>query len=77
MKAIGFMFDTMIFDKILDEKIEIPQDKKYYVTHIQYDEILNIPMNKKERGERLLKIFNKVPKEVIATRRRSCRGISL
>jgi restriction endonuclease S subunit len=64
---LGFMFDTNIFDKILDEKIELPKNLKYYVTHIQYDEILNIPMDKKERGERLLKIFNKIPKEVIAT----------
>jgi restriction endonuclease S subunit len=64
---LGFMFDTNIFDKILDEKIELPKNLKYYVTHIQHDEILNIPMDKKERREKLLKIFNKVPKEVIAT----------
>jgi restriction endonuclease S subunit len=64
---LGFMFDTNIFDEILDEKIELPKNLRYYVTHIQYDEILNIPMNKKERREKLLKIFNKVPKEVIAT----------
>jgi len=64
---LGFMFDTNIFDEILNEKIELPKNLKYYVTHIQYDEILNIPLDKKERREKLLKIFNKVPKEVIAT----------
>jgi restriction endonuclease S subunit len=64
---LGFMFDTNIFDEILNEKIELPKNLKYYVTHIQHDEILNIPMDKKERREKLLKIFNKVPKEVIAT----------
>jgi restriction endonuclease S subunit len=64
---LGFMFDTNIFDEILDKKIELPENLKYYVSHIQYDEILNIPIDKKERKEKLLKIFNKVPKEVIAT----------
>jgi restriction endonuclease S subunit len=64
---LGFMFDTNIFDEILDEKIELPENLRYYVTHIQYDEICNIPIDKKERREKLLKIFNKVPKEVIAT----------
>ncbi|MFH7835685.1 MAG: hypothetical protein QXL51_03730 [Candidatus Aenigmatarchaeota archaeon] len=67
MKDVGFMFDTNIFDKILDGKIELLPNQKYYITHIQYDEICNIPEEKRERREGLLKTFNKVPKEVIAT----------
>jgi restriction endonuclease S subunit len=64
---LGFMFDTNIFDEILDKKVELPENLKYYVSHIQYDEILNISIDKKERKEKLLEIFDKVPKEVIAT----------
>lgn len=65
--VLGFMFDTNIFDRILDGEIELPQNLKYYVTHIQYDEICKIPDRKRERREKLLKVFNKVPKEVIPT----------
>jgi len=65
--VLGFMFDTNIFDKILDGEIELPQNLNYYATHIQYDEICKIPDRKRERREELLKVFNKVPKEVILT----------
>ena len=65
--TLGFMFDTHIFDEILDGKVELPKNLRYYVTHIQLDEIFNMPEDKKERKEALLKLFNEVPKEVIAT----------
>ena len=63
----GFMFDTNIFDKVLDGKIDLPRGLKYYVTHIQFDEIQNMPDGKKERREKLLKLFRLIPKELIAT----------
>ncbi len=65
--TLGFMFDTNIFDKILDGKVELPKGLPYYVTHIQYDEILNMPESKRERREKLIKTFRKVPKEIIPT----------
>jgi len=64
---LGFMFDTNVFDAILDGSINLeqfPRNLKYYVTHIQYDEICNIK-NYVRRRE-LLKIMEKVPNEVIA-----------
>ena len=65
--TLGFMFDTNIFDEILNERIELPQGLKYYVTHVQLDEILNMPDSMRERKEKLLKLFHKVPKDLIAT----------
>lgn len=65
MKDVGFMFDTNIFDKVLDGKIELPRNQKYYITHIQYDEICNILEEKRERRWGLLKTFNKVPKRLL------------
>ena len=65
--TVGFMFDTNVFDRILDGRIELPKGLRYYVTHIQYDEILNIPESKRGRREELLKIFRKVPKDIIPT----------
>jgi predicted nucleic acid-binding protein len=65
---LGFMFDTNVFNAILDGSIKIeqfPRNLKYYVTHIQYDEICNTK-NEVRRRE-LLKIMEKVPIEVIAT----------
>jgi len=63
--TLGFMFDTNIFNRILDKRLELPRSLKYYVTHLQYDEICNTPQP--ERRNELLKLFNKVPKELIAT----------
>lgn len=52
------MFDTNIFDKIVDGEldIELLRDNgiKVMVTHVQADEIKKIPDRKKERRERLL-----------------------
>jgi predicted nucleic acid-binding protein len=65
---LGFMFDTNVFDAILDGSINLeqfPRNLKYYVTHIQYDEICNIKNDVRRRE--LLKIMEKVPNEVIAT----------
>ncbi|MEM4365330.1 MAG: hypothetical protein QXJ44_05410 [Candidatus Nitrosocaldus sp.] len=65
MKNLGFMFDTNIFNKILDEGIKLPTHLAYYVTHIQYDEICNT--KNPNRREELLRTFNRVQKETINT----------
>lgn len=65
----GFMFDTNIFDEILDGKISmkaLSKKFKYYVTHIQEDEILAIKKNTK-RKKGLLMLFNKLNGESIPT----------
>ena len=60
---MGFklMFDTNIFDAILDSKLDIfsfPAEYEYYVTHIQKDEINTISTPKKqERKNQLLSFF--------------------
>jgi len=65
--TVGFMFDTNIFDEILDGKVELPENLRYYVTHLQRDEILDMPEHERERKEKLLKIFNVVQEEIIPT----------
>ncbi len=65
------MFDTNIFDAILDEKIDLnslSEENEYYVTHIQHDEIEAISNpRKEERKKRLLEIFEELNKENIST----------
>jgi|Deesub1362B_J571_1020462.scaffolds.fasta_scaffold00997_6 restriction endonuclease S subunit len=67
----GFMFDTNIFDAILDGKIsvdQLPTKYNYYITHIQKDEIENIKKTEKlERRSNLLEIFKKLEQNVILT----------
>jgi restriction endonuclease S subunit/predicted nucleic acid-binding protein len=66
--VLGFMFDTNIFNAILDRHIDLkqlPRNLKYYVTHIQYDEIYNT--QDEERRRELLEIMEKVPSEFIVT----------
>lgn len=63
-----FMFDTMIFNKILDNQIDInnfSNSNKYYITHIQLDEIKNT-RNKKRRKD-LLKVLFGIPSEPTPT----------
>ena len=65
---LGFMFDTNVFNAIIDNRIDLrqlPRNLKYYVTHIQYDEICST--QNEERKRELLEIMEKVPNEVIAT----------
>jgi restriction endonuclease S subunit/predicted nucleic acid-binding protein len=66
--TLGFMFDTNVFNAIIDNRIDLrqlPRNLKYYVTHIQYDEICST--QNEERKRELLEIMEKVPNEVIAT----------
>lgn len=63
-----YMFDTNIFNKILDGKIDASFFKakgKFYVTHIQSDEINNTPNEK--RKQELLDIFSEIEQERIPT----------
>lgn len=65
------MFDTNIFDAILDGKIDInqfPNKFSYFVTHVQKDEIEAIRQPEKlKRKEQLLKLFKEIKKEEIVT----------
>ena len=63
----GYIFDTNIFNSILDNKIHIGllPDKKCFVTHIQYDEI-QATTNKTRQSE-LVNVFLSVPKQEIPT----------
>lgn len=57
----SFMFDTNIFNKILDEKFDVSRldDKdNFFTTHIQQDEIDATP--NMERKEKLREIFKEV-----------------
>lgn len=64
----GAMFDTTVFNRILDKKISIdslPPNIPLFVTHIQLDEIKKT--SNPERREQLLDVFQKVPQEHIPT----------
>lgn len=63
----GFMFDTNIFNDILNNNIQInwPNEFNYYVTHIQFDE-LNETRNTDRKNE-LLKTFKEIDTEEILT----------
>ena len=63
-----FMFDTVIFNRILDHQIDIdqfPAGIRIYSTHVQQDELENTPDN--ERREKLLRTFNEVSPEDLPT----------
>jgi len=65
------MFDTCIFGKILSEKtledniLSSKDEYEYFMTHIQSDELNKTP--NAELRERLMDIFKKIPRNVIAT----------
>ena len=62
-----YMFDTNIFNEILDQSIDLTsiEDASYYVTHVQLNEIQ--ATKNEERRNQLLKTFHEVDKEAIAT----------
>ncbi len=69
-KTDGFMFDTNIFDELLRNKIDLdslPKNLKYYITHIQEDEIEFMGEDKKEKKNQLLFILNKFGGKLIPT----------
>jgi predicted nucleic acid-binding protein len=77
-KTIGFMFDTNIFDELLNNEIDLsllPKNFKYYATHIQGDEIESMGDNKKEKRNQLLSIFSDFNGSLISTEVTVC-GVS-
>lgn len=71
-----YMFDTNIFNHIIDNKISIDFSKgrnEYFVTHIQEDEIKNTPSDK--RRNELLNIFHSI-KQTETLTESSVYGIS-
>lgn len=63
-----FMFDTNIFNHIIDEQVDVSLFKtnyEYLVTHIQFDE-LNATKNEIRKSE-LLKIFKNIEQEKVST----------
>ena len=62
-----YMFDTNIFNEILDQKIDVSSitNASLYVTHIQLNEIQ--ATKREERRNQLLQTFHEVDKEAIAT----------
>ena len=64
----GFMFDTNIFNSILDKKIEIGQQFEnfnYYITHIQFCELNATPIE--DRKNELLKVVEQIKNKEILT----------
>jgi restriction endonuclease S subunit len=66
--VLGFMFDTNIFNRILDNELDISafdSNYDYFVTHVQRDEIEKC--RNEERKQRLLEKFKLVPQNEIPT----------
>ena len=70
----NIMFDTNSFDKILSGEIPLDLIKKsislgyrYFITHIQIDELSDIPDSKKEKRTKLLLFLSTVAPSLIPT----------
>jgi len=63
----GYMFDTMIFNDIFDNEVDVDliTGIKCFVTHIQHDEIC--ATNNPERKRELLEIFSIIEKRIMPT----------
>lgn len=62
------MFDTNVFNNLLDNEAllqQLPIDIKYYVTHIQHDEIMRTTDDR--RRKKLLDLFNKISDHALPT----------
>lgn len=68
-KMADIMFDTNIFNRILDGEINsddlIIEGDNYYVTHVQKDELERCP--DEERRKNLLEVFNDAEQKEIPT----------
>lgn len=63
-----YMFDTNVFNRFLDDDFDVELlagEGKYYVTHVQLDEIKNTKNS--TRREKLLAIFASIPQDHIPT----------
>jgi hypothetical protein len=68
MSIPAYMFDTVVFNRILDGVLDISMLRgraRFYATHIQLDEILKT--SNLERREALLAVFNKITERKVAT----------
>lgn len=66
--VIGFMFDTTVFNDILNNKLDTKtfrKDCNYFVTHIQFDQLCST--RDSGRRKQLLSIFASIEKEEIPT----------
>jgi predicted nucleic acid-binding protein len=70
----NLMFDTNSFDKILSGEIPIELIRnsinlgyRYFITHIQTDELSNIPDNKKDKRAKLVLFLSAVAPSLIPT----------
>ena len=65
----NIMFDTNIFNEILDGRINIDdlesEENDYLVTHVQMDELKKCP--DEERRKELLRIFSQINQKEIST----------
>lgn len=64
----NFMFDTVIFNRILDGSISIDRfsgNSKYYATHVQEDELNNT--SDLNRREKLVHVFNSIVHDQVPT----------
>ena len=64
----GYMFDTNVFNDIVDSNIDISSladGPTLYATHIQVDEIRKTP--DEERRVRLEELFSEIPQESVPT----------
>jgi len=64
----GYIFDTNIFNEILDGSIDpsfLPRNGRFYVTHIQSDEIR--ATRNAQRREQLERIFSDFPSKNLPT----------
>ncbi|MUL34828.1 type II toxin-antitoxin system VapC family toxin [Gloeocapsopsis dulcis] len=63
----GYIFDTNIFNQILDDKIELTYfvNIECFVTHVQHDEIQ--ATSDTERRSQLEGVFSSVPQQEIST----------
>mgnify|MGYP001616720250 CR=1 FL=1 len=70
---MGVIFDTVIFNRMLDKEIKINRiteikergSHEFYITHIQEDQLRNTPNEK--RRKQLLQIFGSIPSTLLAT----------
>src|SRR3989344_7403081 len=69
----GVIFDTVIFNRILDEGINLSTiiemkergTHEFYITHIQEDQLRNTPDEK--RRKQLIQVFRNIPSTFLAT----------
>jgi len=66
---MGFIFDSNIFDKFVDDRIKLEEIKKeenkYFVTHVQFDQLSKT--TDRNRRQLLLSMFSKISSKNLPT----------